>query len=74
MKDVKGLTLQEIAEALALPEKTTHQRIMRAGIEPLFRGALYPLDTLDKIKEVPMGRPPKDKTEPKSNPAKKTKK
>jgi hypothetical protein len=59
MKEVKGLTLKEIADMLAIPENTAKVRMFRAGIEPLFRGALYPLDTPDRIREAPMGRPPK---------------
>jgi hypothetical protein len=59
MKAIKGLTLKEIAVALNIPENTAKVRIFRAGIEPLFRGAIYPPDTLDRIREAPMGRPPK---------------
>jgi hypothetical protein len=61
MEEIKGLTLKEIAETLNIPENTAKVRMFRAGIEPLFRGALYPLDTPDKIREAPMGRPPKAK-------------
>jgi hypothetical protein len=57
--EVKGYTLKELAEFLEIPEHTAHMRISRAGIEPLFRGAIYPPDTLDRIREAPMGRPPK---------------
>jgi predicted RNA polymerase sigma factor len=61
MKEVKGLTLKEIAGALNIPENTAKVRIFRADIEPLFRGALYPLDTIDRIRDAPMGRPAKKK-------------
>jgi hypothetical protein len=59
--DAKGWTLGELAKALNIPENTVTQRLHVKGIEPLFRGAIYPLDTLDRIREAPMGRPPKKK-------------
>jgi hypothetical protein len=62
--DVKGWTLEELSKALGIPENTVNVRIFRTGIEPLFRGAIYPPDTLDRIREAPMGRPPKAKTAP----------
>jgi hypothetical protein len=68
MKEVKGLTLKEIVSELGIPENTVKVRLFRAGIEPLFRGALYPLDTIDKIRDAPMGRPKKP-PEPESKPA-----
>jgi hypothetical protein len=58
---IKGYTLKELASTLGISEHTAHMRIMRANIEPLFRGAIYPPDTLDRIREAPMGRPPKPK-------------
>jgi hypothetical protein len=61
MKEIKGLTLKEIAAILHIPENTAKVRMFRTGIEPLFRGALYPLDTPDRIREAPMGRPKKAK-------------
>jgi transcriptional regulator with XRE-family HTH domain len=57
----EGYTLKELAEALGIPEHTAHMRLTRKGIEPVFRGAIYPPDTLDRIREAPMGRPPKAK-------------
>jgi hypothetical protein len=63
MKEVKGLTMKEIVSALGIPENTVKVRLFRAGIEPLFRGALYPLDTIEKIREAPMGRPRKETAE-----------
>jgi hypothetical protein len=57
----EGYTLKELAQALSIPEHTAHMRITRKGIEPIFRGAIYPPDTLDKIREAPMGRPRKGK-------------
>jgi hypothetical protein len=54
-----GLTIDEMCEALNLPFKTVEARIQRAGIKPVTRQALYPADTLGKIKDIKMGRPKK---------------
>jgi hypothetical protein len=59
--DAKGWTLEELAQELEIPENTVQQRLHRAKIDPFFRGSIYPPDTLDKIRETPMGRPPKGK-------------
>jgi hypothetical protein len=67
--EAKGWTLEELAKELGLSKNTTQQRIKRAKIEPVFRGSLYPPDTLKRIVEAPMGRPPKKPgapTKPKS--------
>ena len=53
------LTLSEMAKQLGLPQRTVERRVQRAGIRPLSREALYPPDTLDRIKEAKPGRPPK---------------
>jgi hypothetical protein len=45
----KGYTLKELAENLKISEHATHMRICRARIAPMFRGAIYPLDSLDRI-------------------------
>jgi hypothetical protein len=64
--DIKGWTLEELSRKLGIPENTAQQRLHREGIEPLFRGSIYPSDTLDRIKEAPMGRPKKaPETKPK---------
>jgi transcriptional regulator with XRE-family HTH domain len=57
--DVKGWSLEELAKEIGISEGTVQTRIHRANIEPLFRGSIYPPDTLDKIREAPMGRPKK---------------
>jgi hypothetical protein len=61
--EAKGWTLDEMSEKLRISKNTLQQRIKRAGIEPVFRGSLYPPDTLDRIRDAPMGRPPKSKPE-----------
>jgi AraC-like DNA-binding protein len=61
--EAKGWTLAELSRELGISENTVTQRLHVKGIDPLFRGAIYPPDTLDRIREAPMGRPPK-KTKP----------
>jgi hypothetical protein len=72
--DIKGWSLTELSEKLEIPENTVQQRLHRAGIEPVFRGSLYPPDTLDRIREAPMGRPPKARPEAPDRAANKSKK
>jgi transcriptional regulator with XRE-family HTH domain len=62
--EAKGYTLKELAKALGISEHSVHMRISRAGIKPITREAIYPPDTLDRIREAPMGRPPKKPEEP----------
>jgi hypothetical protein len=57
--EAKGWTVREMAVELEIPEHTVQVRISRAGIKPITRGAIYPPDTLDRIRQAPMGRPPK---------------
>jgi predicted ArsR family transcriptional regulator len=59
--EAKGLTIKEMAQELGIPPNTVKQRIFTAGIKPITREAIYPSDTLDRIREAPMGRP---KTKP----------
>ena len=68
----KGWTLDDLARELGIAKNAVAQRIHVKGIEPLFRGAIYPPDTLDRIREAPMGRPPKARPEAPDRPAKKT--
>jgi hypothetical protein len=72
---MEGITIDEMCEKLKLPFKTVEGRIQRAGIKPITRQAVYPLKTLDVIKDVSMGRPKKLKAETKpAKPSKKAKK
>jgi hypothetical protein len=57
--EAKGWTVREMAAELKIPEHTVQVRISRAGIKPITREAIFPPDTLDRIREAPMGRPPK---------------
>ena len=57
--DAKGWTIRELAQELGIKENAVKQRVFKARIKPIVREAIYPPDTLDKIREAPMGRPPK---------------
>jgi hypothetical protein len=56
---MEGITIDEMCKELKLPFKTVEGRIQRAGIKPMTRQALYPSETLDQIKNIVIGRPPK---------------
>ena len=59
---MEGLTISEMSKKLDELPRTIERRIQRAGIRPLTKEAVYPKDTLEKVSNVKMGRPPK--TEP----------
>jgi hypothetical protein len=61
--EAKGWTVREMAAELKIPEHTVQVRVSRAGIKPITREAIYPPDTLDRIRDAPMGRPPRAKPE-----------
>jgi predicted DNA binding protein len=69
---MKGMTIDEIAEALNITPKTAHKRLERAGIKPISYKALYDPTVIESIRVVDKGgRPPKAKQpEPKKNPEK----
>jgi len=57
---MQGVTIQEIADALGLTYFAARQRIVRAGIKPISKEALYPENTLDLVRNSPgKGRPKK---------------
>ncbi len=59
---IEGLTVQEIADKLGISYKTAHQRLTRAGVQPITTGAIYPPEALEAIRNVPgKGRPRKTK-------------
>jgi predicted ArsR family transcriptional regulator len=74
--NMKGLTIDDIAEALGIDWKTAHKRIERLGIKPLTYKALYDTNVVELIRNVPgPGRPKKAAApESKAKPAKKAKK
>jgi hypothetical protein len=57
----EGITVSEMVEATGLRKNTIEVRIHRLGIKPLSYEALYPSDTLEKIRAAKRGRPPKAK-------------
>jgi hypothetical protein len=62
--------MQEMANVLGITRYAVKQRLLRAGIKPKTKDALYDESALEVIKEAPMGRPPK-RPEPPVKPAKK---
>jgi hypothetical protein len=57
-----GLTIPEMMKELGLKRKTVESRLRAAKIEPRTKDAIYPEDTLEKIRNPPpRGRPPKPK-------------
>jgi hypothetical protein len=65
---MNGWTIDELCKVLNLKQKTVEGRINRAKIEPQTRKAVYPADTLERIKNIKMGRP-KKAPEPAKKPA-----
>jgi hypothetical protein len=61
MDTMEGLTIDEIAKELGLDKpRTAEKRLQIAGIKPISRKALYPLDSVEKIRNwPPVGKPPK---------------
>jgi predicted ArsR family transcriptional regulator len=65
-RGMKGMTIDEIAEALKISPKTAHKRLERAGIKPVSYKALYDPSVVENIRVVDKGgRPKKAKPEPK---------
>jgi predicted ArsR family transcriptional regulator len=64
--DMEGITVPELAKKLGISENTVRQRIHVAGIKPLIKVTIYPPDTLDRIRDVRMGRPAKKPEAPKT--------
>ena len=58
--DMQGVTITEIAKKLGITYLTAKQRLLRAGIKPLTKEAVYPESALEAIRNVPSkGRPKK---------------
>jgi predicted ArsR family transcriptional regulator len=61
---MNGMTMQEIADTLGITRYAVKQRILRAGIKPITKEALYDPSVVEAIRNVPgKGRPPKKKEE-----------
>ena len=57
---MNGFTITEIAEKLGITYLTAKQRLLRAGVKPITKEAIYSKDAIEKIRSVkPVGRPPK---------------
>jgi hypothetical protein len=66
---MEGLTIVEMAQELGITSDTAKHRLLKAGIKPKTKDALYDHSALEAIRNVPgKGRPPKAKpdTPPKS--------
>ena len=62
IRDMTGMTIQEVADALGLTYFAARQRIVRAGIKPISKEALYPENTLELVKNsLGKGRPKRKK-------------
>ena len=62
MKVMQGETLTEIAKALDIEKWAAEKRIRKAGIKPLTREAVYPIGTIETVRNAaPVGRPKKQK-------------
>jgi hypothetical protein len=68
------LTIPEIAEELDITYLTAKQRLLRAGIKPAAKDAIYPRSVLETIRDVPgKGRPKKTAQDKPASKSKKTK-
>jgi hypothetical protein len=58
---MEGMTIPEIAGKLGITYLAAKQRLLRAGIKPITKEAIYPNDAWEKIRDTPgPGRPPKN--------------
>jgi transposase len=63
--NMHGITITEIAKKLGITYLTAKQRLLRAGIKPITKEAIYPESALEAIRDVPgKGRPKKAAPEP----------
>jgi transposase len=64
MVNVEGLTITEMAKMLGISYGTAKSRLVRGGIKPKTKEALYDESALEFLKNTPgKGRPPKAKPE-----------
>jgi transposase len=72
---MQGYTITEIAGKLDISYITAKQRLLRAGIKPITKDALYSMDVLEILRKTPgKGRPKKTAPETKPKKAAKGKK
>jgi hypothetical protein len=75
LRNMTGLTVEEMAKILRLEKGTVRVRLSRAGIKPITHSPVYPESALETIRNVPgKGRPPKAKPEDPEKPEKPAKK
>jgi predicted ArsR family transcriptional regulator len=76
--DINGkdfFTVKEMAEILGLHPTVVKQRLFTAGKHPITKDALYEVDALEAIRNIPgRGRPPKTKPEEQAKATKPAKK
>jgi predicted ArsR family transcriptional regulator len=58
---MEGYTIKEMAKKLKITEDAVYLRIIRKGIKPLTKQAVYPFNTLENIREPSKGGRPKNK-------------
>jgi hypothetical protein len=59
---MEGLTIPEMAEILGIKRRAVETRLVRAGLKPITKDAVYDKSVLDVIKNTPgKGRPRKNK-------------
>lgn len=68
---MQGMTISEMAKKLGLPLVTVKQRLRRGGCKPFCQEALYTRADFNKIKDIKMGRPKKNKAPEKTTKRKK---
>jgi predicted ArsR family transcriptional regulator len=56
---MEGLTASEMAEKLGIKLKTVKKRLEAAKVRPLTKEAVYPVEALETIRNIQMGRPKK---------------
>jgi hypothetical protein len=57
--DMEGLTITEIAQILKINPSAAKQRLIRAGITPITKEAIYDPSCVDRIREVSKGGRPR---------------
>jgi len=65
---MEGLTITEMAEILKISPRAVLQRLLRAGVSPKTKEAIYDAECIDLIREPSKGgRPRKSKDEDKAD-------
>jgi hypothetical protein len=59
MTTITGITVAELIQKTDKSRSAIESWISRSGVKPITEELLYPLDTLDKIREAKRSRPKK---------------